>query len=131
MPEPIPTAEPNAFLARSMETYGRAWETRDAALVSEVFTEDATYQQDPFGAPMLGRAGIHRYWEEATRFHREIRFRWQQVSSTGNLHVVEWGAEFTREDSGRRIELRGVMFIELRGERISRFREYWLRRENA
>ena len=131
MPEPKPIADPSTQLARIMETYGRAWETRDPALVLEIFTEDATYQQDPFGAPMLGHAGIRRYWEEATRFHREVHFRWQPVSSTGNLHVVEWGAEFTREDSGRRIELRGVMFIELRGERISRFREYWLRRENA
>ncbi len=131
MPEPKPTAEPNASLARIMETYGHAWETRDAALVLEVFTEDATYQQDPFGAPMLGHAGIHRYWEEATRNHRDIRFRWQPISSTGSLYVVEWGAQFTRVDSGRCMELRGVMFIELRGERIFRFREYWHRRENS
>ncbi len=131
MPEPKLTAEPNAPLERIMQTYGRAWETCDAALVLEVFTEDATYQADPFGAPMLGHAGIHRYWEEATRYHRDICFRWQPISSTEGLDVVEWGVEFTRADSGRRIELRGVMFIELRGERIFRFREYWHRRENS
>ncbi len=114
-----------------METYRRAWETRDAALVLEIFTEDATYQESPFSAPMAGHAAVRRYWEEATRSQRDIQFHWEPVSSAENLHVVEWQAEFTRTDSGRRMELRGVMFLELRGERIFRFSEYWLRRENS
>ena len=123
--------EPDLLLSRIMETYRRAWETCDAELVVGLFTEDATYQENPFGEPIKGHAGIRRYWEEATGSHRNIRFRWQPVSSTSDLHIVEWEAEFTRTDSGRRIELRGVMFLELRGERIFRFREYWLRRENT
>ncbi len=121
----------SATLPRIMESYRRAWQTRDAALVLEIFTEDATYQENPVSTPLAGHAAIRRYWEEATSTHRDIQFRWEPVSSAQNLHVVEWQAEFTRADSGRRIELRGVMFLELRGERIFRFREYWLRRENS
>ena len=118
-------------LTRIMETYGRAWETRDAALVLGLFTEDATYQENPFGEPIRGHDGIRQYWEQATGSHRDVHFRWQSICSVDDLHVVEWQAEFTRTDSGRRIELRGAMLIELRGERIFRFREYWLRRENS
>ncbi len=131
MPEAKPTVEPDARLARILETYRRAWETRDAGLVVELFTEDATYQEGPFSDPIVGHGGIRRYWEEATASHRDIRFHWQLVSQTENLHVVEWSATFTHASSGKRIELRGVMLVELRGERIFRFREYWRRRENS
>ncbi len=131
MPETKPTAAPEALLQNIMETYRRAWETRNAARVLELFTEDATYQENPFGAPIVGHDAIRRYWEQATASHRDIRFHWRPVSHADSLHVVEWAAEFTRTDSGKRIELRGVMLLELRGERIFRFREYWLRRENS
>ncbi len=120
-----------ALLARLMEDYRRAWETRDADLVVSLFTEDATYLADPFNEAAVGHAGIRRYWEQAVGSHKDIRFRWHALSSTGNLHVVEWEAEFTRRDSGRRIHLRGVMVLELRGERIFRFREYWHRQDNT
>lgn len=125
-----PAQEATALLSRIMDTYRRAWETRDPALVVELFTEDATYCEGPFSAPIVGHDGIRRYWEEATRGQRDIRFRWQPVSSAGPMRVVEWEAEFTRRPTDRRVELRGVMILELRGERIFRFREYWLRREN-
>ncbi len=131
MPEAKPTVERDARLARILETYRRAWETRDAGLVVELFTEDATYQENPFSDPIVGHSGIRRYWEEVTASQRDIHFHWQLVSQTENLHVVEWSATFTRASSGKRIELRGVMLVELRGERIFRFREYWHRRENS
>ncbi len=113
-----------------METYRRAWETRDANLAAELFTEDATYQVDPFSAPLDGREAIRRYWEEATGPHRDVQFRWKLAAARDGVNVIEWQVEFTRADVGC-IELRGVMFIELRGERIFRFREYWLRRQNS
>lgn len=131
MPEAKRAAATDTRLSRIMETYRRAWETRDTALVIELFTEDATYQENPFGEPIRGHSGIRRYWEEATGSHRDVHFRWQPVCSAGDLQVVEWQAEFTRADSGRRIELRSAMLIELSGERIIRFREYWHRRENS
>jgi uncharacterized protein (TIGR02246 family) len=112
-----------------MENYRRAWETRDAALAASLFTADATYQENPFSEPFAGREAIRRYWEGATGLHREVRFRWKCVSSIGEAYVVEWEAEFTRGKPGRRFELRGVMLMELRGARIRRFREYWLRRD--
>ncbi len=123
--------EPGVLLSSLMELYRRAWETRDPDLAVQLFTEDATYQENPFSEPIAGQDGIRHYWEEATRHQRDIRFRWEPISHRGNLHVVEWQAEFTRADSDRRIELRGVMLIELHGDRIFRFREYWHRRENS
>ena len=122
-PEPLP--------ARIMETYGRAWETRDAGLVLTLFTEDATYQENPFSEPMAGHATIRKYWEGAVGPHRDIQFRWKDLGSSDGVHFVEWSCVFSREDVSGRVELRGIMLIELRGARIFRFREYWVRRQNV
>ena len=130
MPEVKAARREQVPITLVMETYRLAWETHDAELAAGLFTEDATYQVDPFNTPLEGREAIRRYWEEATRPHRDVRFRWKLAASQGDVHVVEWQVEFTRADAGR-IELRGVMFIELAGERIFRFREYWLRRQNG
>ena len=113
-----------------MASYGRAWETRDPDLVLTLFTEDATYQESPFSAPMAGHKAIRDYWEQATGPHRDIHFHWEDLGASGRLHFIEWTCSFTRPDVNGRIELRGIMLIELRDERIFRFREYWVRQQN-
>ncbi len=125
------STEPNPQLAHIMEAYGRAWETRDPDLVLTLFTEDATYQENPFSAPMEGHAAIRHYWQEATGPHRDIEFRWERVGSSGETHFVEWVCSYSRADVKGRLELRGIMLIELRGRRIFRFREYWVRQQNV
>jgi len=127
MPEAKRAADP--LLVRLMEAYGRAWETRDADLVVSLFTEDATYHENPFNEPIRGHDGIRRYWQQATGPHRDVRFRWSPLFSSGSLHGIEWSSEYTRADSGRRFELRGAMIVELRSERIAHLREYWMRQE--
>jgi ketosteroid isomerase-like protein len=126
----MPSQTPDPLRKRIMETYGRAWETRDADLVLSVFTEDATYQENPFSEPMAGHGAIRNYWEQATGPHRDVKFHWEHTGSSGKLHFIEWACTFTRPDVKGRIELRGIMLIELRGERIFRFREYWVRQQN-
>jgi len=124
--QPVLSASP--VLARIFETYKRAWETRDADLVLTIFTEDAIYHEDPFDRPMAGHQAIRRYWKQATRDQRKIEFQWNPVCSAGNRHVVDWKASYTLVDGSGRAELRGGMIVELHGDRIAHFREYWHRR---
>jgi len=119
------------LVSHIMEAYGRAWEIHDADLVLSLFTEDATYQENPFSEPMAGHAAIRRYWNEATGPHRDVKSRWDYAGSARDLHIVEWSASFHRADVNHRIELRGIMLLEFRGQRIFRFREYWVRRQNT
>jgi ketosteroid isomerase-like protein len=127
----MPPEAPEALLCRIMDTYGRAWETHDPELVLSVFAEDATYRENPFSEPMAGHAAIRHYWEQATGPHRDVQFHWDALGASCGLHFVEWSCTFTRSDVQGRIELRGIMLIELRGERIFRFREYWVRQQNS
>jgi ketosteroid isomerase-like protein len=124
-------SQPDALLVRVMGDYARAWETYDADFVLTLFTEDATYQENPFSEPMTGHAAIRNYWEGATRQHRDVQFRWEFVSASCGLRVIEWSCSFRRTDVAGPIELRGIMLIEFRGERIFRFRECWVRRQNG
>lgn len=121
----------DATLAQIMDTYRRAWEKLDPELALTLFTDDATYQEDPFAEPMAGREAIRAYWQGAANTQRDVHFSWRPLLSADALHAVEWEAQFTRTASGRRVELRGVMLLELRDGRIARFREFWHRREPA
>lgn len=49
-----------------LEAYKRAWERRDANAAAALFTEDATYHEKPYDAPLRGAAGVHEYWTKVT-----------------------------------------------------------------
>ena len=125
-------AQPDPVLSRIMDAYGRAWTTQDVALLLSLFTEDATYHENPFNAPLAGYEAIAAYWQRAVISNqREIQFRWRHVYSDGAQHAIEWQAQFSRIDPPQRVELRGMMFLQLAGDRIGRLREYWHKRETS
>ena len=122
-------AKPDPVLRRIMEDYRRAWEHQDAADLLTLFSEDATYHENPFNEPLAAHAAIREYWQRATGNQKDIRFRWRHVHSAGDEHTIEWEAQFTRLEPAQLVELRGMMFLTLRGGRIARLREYWHKRE--
>jgi uncharacterized protein (TIGR02246 family) len=122
--------KPDPVLWRIMEDYRRAWERQNAALLLTLFTEDATYHENPFNEPLAGHDAIRAYWEHAVMTNqKDIRFRWRPVYSVGEEHAIEWEAQFLRSEPPQRVELRGMMFLTLSGKRIARLREYWHKRE--
>ena len=44
-----------------LEAYGRAWMTFDGDAWVALFTEDAEYHEDPFGAPLVGHNALRAY----------------------------------------------------------------------
>jgi ketosteroid isomerase-like protein len=111
-----------------MESYAQAWEKRDPELAAELFTEEATYQEDPFDEPLQGRAAIREYWQAATRYHRDVHMSWGEPVVVGELLIAEWRTKYSRLDTHKQHELRGIMLIEFEGELAKSLREYWLRR---
>lgn len=108
--------------------YKKAWEERDANLVTGMFTRDATYLEDPFDKwPISGLRGIREYWAQVPRFQRNISFKHGPVFHLERSRVwgSEWEARYTKVKTRERIRLRGVLFCELAGRRIRRFWEYW------
>ncbi|MBI4462263.1 MAG: nuclear transport factor 2 family protein [Acidobacteria bacterium] len=112
-----------------LDTYAKAWETRDAELAASLFCDHATYHEDPFGEPLVGREAIRTYWQNATSTQKDIDFLVREPVVRGNVLIAEWGCRYTHIPTGKRRDLRGVLIAEFKGERVEAFREYWHRRE--
>ncbi len=111
-----------------LEAYGRAWKTRDPNAVASLFTDDATYHENPFSQPMRGRAAIREYWTRATGNHSNVRFGYEILVVTEDLGVAKWYAEFLRTPPGIHVQLDGVFVISLDANcRCASLREWWHR----
>jgi uncharacterized protein (TIGR02246 family) len=110
-----------------LSAYRRAWQERQPATVSNLFTEDATYQETPFVEPLRGRAAIRQYWTDVVvRAQEQIKFDYEIVVIHGNTALAHWWASFTRTASGKRILLNGIFLLTFDSEnQCSSLREWW------
>jgi ketosteroid isomerase-like protein len=105
--------------------YRRAWIERDADAASRLFTEDATYREQPFQAPFVGRAAIREYWSTVTASQSNIVLRYGKSIVDGRRLAVEWWANLQAD--GAPLTLAGeflLLFAET-GE-CRELREYWV-----
>jgi uncharacterized protein (TIGR02246 family) len=112
-----------SWLAR----YERAWETRDASLAADLFTENASYHEMPFDDPMIGRAAIRDYWARVTADQRDVQFESQVLAVDGNTGVAHWHADFKLESNGATVTLDGVFVLTFDAAgRVQSLREWWI-----
>jgi SnoaL-like domain len=108
-----------------LERYRRAWIERDADAASRLFTEDATYREQPFQSPFVGRAAIRNYWANVTVSQTAVELRYGKSLVDGRRLAVEWWANL--QANGAPITLAGeflLLFAET-GE-CRELREYWV-----
>jgi len=120
----VQEATARKFLAR----YQEAWETRNADLAASLFTRDAHYWENPFGAPIVGREAIRVYWEAATHAQEDIHFDVKNSLHYRYTLVAEWSCKYKYRPSGERRELAGILIADFYGQQVRSFREWWLRR---
>jgi ketosteroid isomerase-like protein len=105
--------------------YRRAWIERDADGASRLFTEDATYREQPFQPPFEGRAAIRDYWARVTAAQTSVEVRYGRSIVDGRRLAVEWWANLQAD--GAPLTLAGeflLLFAET-GE-CRELREYWV-----
>ena len=104
--------------------YARAWETRDADVLDELFTEDASYRAHPFRETHVGIAAIRDYWRVATRTQRQAEVRMGQPVVDGDRVAIEWWATLLDDDV--EMTLPGCLLLRFAADgRCSELREYW------
>ena len=105
--------------------YRRAWIERDADAAGRLFTEDATYREQPFQDAFAGRAAIRDYWSRVTASQTQVELRYGHAIVDGRRLAVEWWANLETTDGP----------LTLAGEFLLRFadsgechelREYWV-----
>jgi limonene-1,2-epoxide hydrolase len=116
-----------------LDALGHAWEGRDPDAAARLFTENATYQETPFEEPMRGQAAIRAYWEEVPRGQDQVKFACEVLAFDGQGEgIAHWRASFARVPSGVRVELDGILVVQLDESGLcTEFREWWHRREEG
>ena len=109
-----------------LDTYKRAWETRDPEAAADLFTADADYYERPFEAPARGREGIRDYWSDATRYQEGVEFSSEVLATTATGGIAHWHCRFTRLTSNSVVELDGIFLVRLDADgKCTEFREWW------
>ncbi|MGP6203676.1 nuclear transport factor 2 family protein [Microbacterium sp. F2] len=107
-----------------LDDYRTAWETRDADAAAALFTDDATYREQPYEEPYRGREGVRAYWTRVTATQSDISFRTGRVVAAGSHAAVEWWV--TLRNDGAEVTLAGEFFLEFNeGGLVRHLREYW------
>ncbi|MEQ8427851.1 MAG: nuclear transport factor 2 family protein [Gammaproteobacteria bacterium] len=115
-----------AVLGGWLEGYEKAWEMRDADKAAALFTEDATYQDDPYKEPHKGRQAIRDYWAGVTADQDNIDFSYEILSINGNKGIVHWHSEFLQPSSGSTIILDGIFYLTFTSAGLcSDLKEWW------
>lgn len=114
------------FVLATIDTYAKAWTTRDPELIVTIFTPDATYHEYVLAEPIRGHAGIRHYWlTRVQRGQTDIKFKLLSLYLDGQTAIAEWEAWFVLTPSGHRKHMKEVAILEFRGNRIASLREYW------
>jgi len=114
-----------------LDTYGRAWETRDPEAVVALFTEDGAYQETPFDEPMRGRPAIAAYWSRATGPHTDVHFDYELLALDRNQGIAHWRCSVVRVPAKVSLKLDGIFVLQFDSEgRCKSLREWWHRQEN-
>jgi SnoaL-like domain len=93
--------------------YERAWRTAGTSGLGELFTEDATYLQDPFAETLVGLEAIAAMWEaeregpdEAFTMDRDV------IAVDGNVAVVHLDVRYGDPPAQRYRDLWVLRFAE-------------------
>lgn len=81
-----------AAMQAFMQTYERAWETRDDALLASLFTADAVYHNTPFNE-QRGHAAIRKYWDRV-KLQDEITVDFQVLVDLERSGIARWQVRY-------------------------------------
>ncbi|HUR74772.1 MAG TPA: nuclear transport factor 2 family protein [Sporichthya sp.] len=106
-----------------------AHNARDVEAVLDCFTDDVDYR-DIFFGDFCGRDALRGMFERTFVESSEHRWTLTRTVQTPDAVVAEWEFDYTVADSvpsggGTRLRLPGVSWLELRGGRCFRYREFF------
>jgi uncharacterized protein (TIGR02246 family) len=115
-----------------MQTITQAWEQRDADAAANLFTEDATYQENPFDEPLRGRAAIRQYWADLPQNQTDISVTYHILEVTERTGVAGWSASFIRLPDRQQARLEGVLIASFNedSQQAHAFSEWWHSRDS-
>jgi steroid delta-isomerase-like uncharacterized protein len=118
----------NSFPAR----WADAWNSHDVDRIRDLFTEDATYEDVPFGIVVEGPAVTEMFRGNFRTFGPDFRVDDVSGHVDGAHGFIRWTMSGTQigdmgghPTKGRWFSSRGVSIVEMRDGRIRRNCDYW------
>jgi hypothetical protein len=114
-----------------LDSYGHAWETRNAQAAAGLYAEDGTYQVTPFLEPMRGKQAILEYWAHVAHTQQNIQFGYEILAVTPEQGIARWWASFVIIPPGLQTKLDGIFLISLdENARCRSLREWWHKQQD-
>jgi ketosteroid isomerase-like protein len=124
---PADWKELRAAYSGIIERFGKAWEEGLPDEITELFSGEAVFLASPFDEPLRGKAAIAEYWKDIPVEQAEVSFRYGEIYAAGPWFATEYKCTFRRRRTGQMIDVRGSLFCETEGGKISEMRMYWHR----
>jgi SnoaL-like domain len=114
-----------------LDSYGRAWESRNAQAAAALYAEDGTYQVTPFLEPIRGKQAILDYWTHVAQTQQNIHFGYEILAVTPEHGIAHWWASFVIVPQGLNTKLDGIFLISLdENGRCHSLREWWNKQQD-
>jgi hypothetical protein len=114
-----------------LNSYGLAWESRNAQAAADLYAEDATYQVTPFLEPLRGKQAILDYWTHVAQTQQKIQFGCEILAITYDHGIARWWASFVVVPPGLQTKLDGILLISLdENGRCRSLREWWHKQQD-
>ncbi|MGN9843561.1 nuclear transport factor 2 family protein [Nonomuraea sp. H19] len=107
-----------------IEGYMRAWNSNHPDDISALFTEDAAYYTEPYGAPWRGREQIVANWLDRQDRPGETTFEWHPVCVVEDVSVIQG---VTTYPDNTYSNLWVIRFVP--DGRCREFTEWWMRHD--
>lgn len=113
-------------LVRLVRSYFNAWRSQSVEKLEDVFSDDATYSEKPFDAPLRGISRIKQYWADRVLPQRNLSVVVRHISYTDTEACAEFQAEFSEHGSGRKTVI-GTLLLSLdeSSGKVGHLREYF------
>ncbi len=102
-----------------METVARGWNSNDARLAADLFTEDAMYSAPPDPGIRRGRKALFEFFGGPQGRPRPMRMTWHHLAFDENSQIGFGEYTFTYD-----LRTHGIVIVRIAGGHIANWREY-------
>jgi hypothetical protein len=114
-----PGAVTSADFGRLMETVARGWNSNDARLAANCFTENALYSSPPNPRIRQGRNALFEFFGGAQGRPRPMHMEWHHLAFDEKEQVGVAEFTFTYD-----VRTHGIAIVRIAGGQIANWREY-------
>jgi ketosteroid isomerase-like protein len=108
-----------------LEAWAEAQRTFDGDDWVALFSDDAEYHVDPFGAPLVGHNALRAYLLESARTRKDVDITVERHWVSGATVLAAWHGTWVARDTGRVVRIAGFLTAEVANDgRISHYREW-------